>query len=587
MPDSQSPSQHAIGQPVTSANGAIGSTEANSRNAQSNDSRILRIGYDLVTMNLWLRTAILVGVSVALIVLSFHWQVITRPTIPAFLASQLGTGLLVGAVGAALVQAFIMSTPQKMQEFVDELRSRPGEKTLEERLAELSDELRAHDQRTRTMAGDVLDRIGVADVFTSPDETMAGISAVLADPAVTEIRLLGLSLGTWFGGRRNSRRADLPGQQLESLLRGTAADSPRRGNIHVRVLLLDPACLSLRLLTHGAGSEATEELDRLRNEISEIAEHLARLSREVANQRNGNSLQVRFYRSTPPFFLFISDRGVFVRSYYYGLAADHRAAIWHFNAQSVAYEATGRHFDVLWDTDSTPCNEFLQHKSIGSDQGVSESGIVNIYTERNSAQERIRWLITHAKKRVWIQGVSLSHHLSPPLEEVMLRLLRNSTIDTRILILDPDSDQAVRKSYRDYLLDLDGNNPIEYDEYLQDKKLHHSSDIYDRLQHSVQRFRSMSLKAGGANFQVRQYSCAPTSYILIADDHVLIEQFHYGKPVDVSNSIQAQLQLAREMPLVEYIRPHSGLFPPKPGLNPLAVIEDHFTQVFEHFGSRI
>ena len=81
---------------------------------RSSDSRILRMAYGLVTVNLWLRTAILAGASVAMILLAFHWKVTSRPTVPAFLAAQLGTGLLVGAVGAALMQAFIMSAPQTM-----------------------------------------------------------------------------------------------------------------------------------------------------------------------------------------------------------------------------------------------------------------------------------------------------------------------------------------------------------------------------------------------------------------------------------------------------------------------------------------
>lgn len=94
----------------------------------------------------------------------------------------------------------------------------------------------------------------------------------------------------------------------------------------------------------------------------------------------------------------------------------------------------------------------------------------------------------------------------------------------------------------------------------------------------------MTANAAAGNFQVRQYDCAPTSYVLIADDHALIEQFHYGKPVTAEASIQAQLQLAREMPLIEYAQPDSGLFEPKPWFNPVSVIEDHFSQVFEHFG---
>lgn len=128
---------------------------------------------------------------------------------------------------------------------------------------------------------------------------------------------------------------------------------------------------------------------------------------------------------------------------------------------------------------------------------------------------------------------------------------------------------------------------IGYEAYVKARHLHAASQFYGNLRHSAQRFETMSARAAAGNFQVRQYACAPTSYILIADDHALIEQFHYGKPVDAGGSIKAQLQLAREMPLIEYGRPGSDLFAPKPWLNPLAVIGDHFSQVFEHFGSSV
>jgi hypothetical protein len=39
---------------------------------------------------------------------------------------------------------------------------------------------------------------------------------------------------------------------------------------------------------------------------------------------------------------------------------------------------------------------------------------------------------------------------------------------------------------------------------------------------------------------------------------------------DAEGSIEAQLQLAGEMPLIEYGRPGSDLFAPRPWLNPLA-----------------
>jgi hypothetical protein len=572
-------------QPTGPVQRGTGGAPMASAGSQPGGSRLFRIAYRLVTVDLWLRTAVLAGASVALIVIAFELGVITRPTIVSFLAAQLGAGLLVGAVGAALVQAFVMSAPQTMQEMLNELRSRPREAALEDRLTELTAEVRAYELRTR--ATDSLAQMGVVDVLRSPEDVAAHISTVLAGPAPGDIRLLGLSLHALFGGGRHPGSPDWPDRQLSRLLLDEDSAPARRGSIHVRVLLVDPACLSLPLLAHGARGDQGLDLDHLRRETEEAAHRLDRLGKQVARRRNGNSLQVRFCRALPPFFLFATPQGMLTSSYHDSLPADPgaagSAATWQFRSGSAAYQARCRHFDALWDTDSVPGEELLSHKAIGTDQGIGESGILNIYTSRESAQARIGWLVENARRRVWIQGVSLSHHLNPPLEKEMLGLLARS-LDTRILILDPDSEQAVRKSYRDYLLDQDGDAVIDYDTYARDARLHKASQVYGRLRHSLQWFESLSAKATAGNFHVRQYACAPTSYILIADDHALVEQFHYGKPVDAEGSIEAQLQLAREMPLIEYGKPGSKLFAAQPWLNPLAVVEDHFSQVYEHFG---
>jgi hypothetical protein len=574
---------------------------------RSNESRILRIAYGLVTVNLWLRTTVLAGFSVALILLAFHWNVMSRPTVPAFLASQLGAGLLVGAVGAAMMQAFIMSGPQTMRKMMNELRSgtrdtslkrltdqltdlskatNDGIRSLEERLSLLDASLGAHDRHTRMVSGEALSRAGVVNVFATLQDAAAEMSAALRQQNLSEIRLLGLDLSDWFNSRSSANHTDPPGRQLERLLLGEEADAKRLRKLNVRVLLLDPACAAARLLTYGnGGHDSDERLERLRTDIHATAERLSWLSRKIADQQNGNSLQVRFYRMTPGSFTFITNGSSFVRTYYAGLVGPSPAPVWCYDGKSAEHKVECQHFDILWETSSVPCEESLQRKFVGVDQGISESGITNIYTDLDGAQERIKWLISNATERVWIQGVSLSHHLSSPLEEAMLGLLRAKSVDTRLLILDPDSDQAYLKSYRDYLLDEDWSaGGIEYDKYLLDRSLHEQSAIYAQLQYSTRRLMGMSVKAGTGHFQLRHYSCAPTSYVLIADDHALVEQFHYGKPMAASGSIQAHLQLAREMPLMEYETPASVLFGSKPGLDPFAVIENHFTHVFDHFG---
>ena len=89
-------------------------------------------------------------------------------------------------------------------------------------------------------------------------------------------------------------------------------------------------------------------------------------------------------------------------------------------------------------------------------------------------------------------------------------------------------------------------------------------------------------EGGVAHCQLRYYTCAPTSYILIGDDRALVEQYHYGKARQRADSRITQLHLTEEMPLVEYQHPQSTLFAPKQGMDPLAVIEDHFRHVFDY-----
>ena len=461
-----------------------------------------------------------------------------------------------------------------------------GISMLEVKPSALDAELSSRDRRTRTTLGESLRQTGLLNVFASWEDATAEMSAAVADPQTIEIRLLGLDLTNWFAGRR-SGGTESPGRLLERLLLDDETGAKRRQGIRVRVLLLDPRCTAARVLTRGAGVHESEEwLELLRNETRRTAEHLSRLSGEVDGRQNGNSLQVRFYDVFPGFFAFTAELGTFIRPYYAGIdSGPSLAPVWQYGAGSAVHEAAIRHFDVIWETSSVPCNEYLKEESAGVDQGIKVSGICNIYSDLASAQQRITWLIGNAQRRVWIQGVSLIHHLSPPLEDAILRLLLTPSIDARFLILDPDCEQARLKSYRDYLLDHEsGAVDINYNQYTSDQLLHQNSLIYANIQHTTQRLMGMAGRSNADHFQLRHYTCAPTAYMLIADDHLLVEQFHYGKPPMATDSMQAQLHLAREMPLIEYHHPSGLLFEPRPDFDPLAVAEDHFSHIFNNLG---
>lgn len=457
---------------------------------------------------------------------------------------------------------------------------------IKEKPSALDAELAAHYRGTRTTLGENLRQTGLVNVFASWEDATTEMLAAMAAPQTIEIRLLGLDLSNWFAVRRNSG-AESPGRLLERLLLGDETGTARGQGMRVRVLLLDPRCTAARVLTRGVDvHESEERLELLRNETHFTAEHLSWLSREVDSRQNGNFLQVRFYRTIPAFFAFTAEVGTFIRTYYAGIdPGPSLAPVWQYSDGSAVHEAARRHFDVIWETNSEPCEEYLLKKSAGVDQGIEMSGICNIYSDLAGAQERISWLIHNAQRRVWIQGVSLVHHLGPPLEDAVLQLLRKPSIDARLLILDPDCEQARLKSYRDYLLDHEpGAADIDYKRYASDQLLHKNSLTYTNIQHSTQRLMGMVGRAGVEHFQLRHYTCAPTSYMLIADDHLLVEQFHYGKPLMATDSMQAQLHLAREMPLIEYRHPSGLLFEPRRGFDPLTVAEDHFSHVFNKLG---
>ena len=67
------------------------------------------------------------------------------------------------------------------------------------------------------------------------------------------------------------------------------------------------------------------------------------------------------------------------------------------------------------------------------------------------------WLLQHAKRRVYIQGITLrSFFDGKVLNRAINELVERGNVEIKILLLDPQSDQARYRSYREYLL----NNPV-------------------------------------------------------------------------------------------------------------------------------
>ena len=573
------------------------------------DSRFLRMAYRLVTANLWLRTAIMAIFSVALIVASFQWHVITRPNIWSYLAAQLGTGLLVVAVGAALVQSFIMSSPETLRKLMNELGAESrvtsheqitiqlneikgattvGLRSLESQVSQLVADMQRHDFRSSMPEDRALHQAGIAAFYDNVDDSMASIMSSLKDPRVTTIRLLGLSLADWFRRTRTTSGTEMPIHILEATLRGERSTTERSRPVNLEVLLLDPRCAAARLLmSKQREPDIYEKRGRFYRDTERTARHLIRLGEEVARLANGGTVEVRFYRIAPSFFALSTDVGSFVRPYYVGLDTGQAdIPYWQYGSDSRTHSAVSGHFEAIWRYASIKAEEALSENAYGTDQGISEAGIANVYTDLKDAEDRITWLISNATDRVWMQGISLVHHVSAPLIDSVTDLVRKKNVDVRFLILDPNCEEAYRKSFRDYVLDREGDETkplFSFEEYCANRSLHEESAVYRNIRYATQILTGILGGRMSGPASLRHYTCAPTSYVLIADNRALVEQFHYGKAPLATDSSGTRLQLAREMPLIELERPQSGLYEAHPYFDPLSVMVDHFGHVFERY----
>jgi hypothetical protein len=569
-------------------------SDGQSADREQRDFRLIRFAYRAITADLWLRTGILTIVSTALIAVSFRLGVISHPGIWSFLASQLGTGLLVGAVGAALFQSIIMSSPDKFRKLMDDLRAEArnasnghtstqleliksatteGMRSLEGQVSQLRADLQRHDMRSVVPGDEALDAAGVAALYPVGDDAMTGMMASLKDPRVMSVRLMGLSLSDWFGTRRLSYGSELPIQLLEEVLCGGAA--PRHpGPMRLQVLLLDPHCAAAQLLLRKrAERDADGRPSRFEEETARSARRFIRLQETLGRFKNGNSVEVRFYRAIPSSFMLITDVGSFVRPYYAALDTSRTGVpVLEYRCDSMTHAAARDHFDSIWQYASLKPESILAENSHGTDEGTSRAGMENIYTDLRGTQDRITWLLDHARDRVWMQGISLVHHVGTELIDYVAKVVHKNGVDTRFLILDPDCEEAYRKSYRDYLLDhaSNGSRLLSFEQYKSDRSLHEKSAVYRNIMYTTQIFSGIISGASPGSARLHHYTCAPTSYVLIADDYAMVEQFHYGKSPSAIDSAGTRLQLAREMPLVELRRPQSKLYRTQRNFDPHA-----------------
>jgi hypothetical protein len=434
---------------------------------------------------------------------------------------------------------------------------------------------------------DALVSADVSRVFRSRVEASDSMVASLTDASTTEIRLMGISLGDLV--HPDSRSSLAAGwSKVERRLRDFGENG---GPIHVRVLLAAPGSIGTRLLGVDAKQETAGSGDwhlpgspqSLDEKITAVARHLLTLQTAVS-QTSGKEFELRFYRSVPQFFLCATNNRSYVHPYY--LPGGERVLdpiVMSFSAEAERHRAAQRHFDVVWSYGSLLAKDVLVSSLPGIELGMARSGATDVFVDPESVRKRIVELLRGARRRVWIQAMTLEAFRSAPIDREMEEIARRTDLDVRLIVLDPVGEAAFTKTFREYITPPD----VTFKDYRRDKQAHRDTRMYRSIEASIIWFQQLAQRSSAGSLRFHKSNFSSNMFLFIVDDVALVEQYHYGKAPGVVPDAMVPMLLAEEMPTVEYHRPGTMLVTRQVTFDPLQVLESHFSFIFDHLSVRL
>jgi len=493
----------------------------------------------------------------------------------------------------------------EVEEFIEKLGSKYDQFSLDEirEIEYIRKRLfSTHDVRS-TMLGEAARRLGISSIYPSRNAVRDDIRDAINPNLTKNILLLGVSLNdferaagdfndSWQAIRHLVEDAVKNSTQESQYEKGRA--NPEK--ISIKILIAHPYSMGAVLRSKSEDKNLSPDQRRLTGEVLRTAGQLNAMQQELRKRGvDSIELEAKLYITAPILFLCWTDNKSFVQQYYFW--DKHEAA----TMPILAYEAgdtTGQrvhkqlqhHFEWIWKHASVPVGDFIAGHQHGVDTGLYQGGALNVYASNDEARERMLYLLKTAERRVWIQGITLysffgrNQELSKAFEIVVRKGL-----DTRVLLLDPMSDQAKYRSYREYLIQQEQQNAesVSYTEYL-------SQELYEEMflkLHSeiVQKaIRHLKNVAHSPHFEYRLFDSAPACFLMVVDDHVIVEQYHYGNRVEENDST-SQPVLGKDMPKIEYGPKIPEIFLATEGesveaINPV-VMDEKFFEAESHSGS--
>ena len=564
--------------------------------SEKNDKSLLSLMGRLVARNLFLTLVLTFGLGLLLIVGTFDRRELS---IPYLLIFETGKTLLISTTIALIAKWYLtkqeldfIGTNKRMMEEEYEQELDSALNRIEEKISDQTVKLTSY-----ASSLDAMQKRDIRRLYENLPKASQDIKADILNRDINTLRIAGISLDEFLHPSTSA---------LHEAWRGIESDikSNRSGGLplDIKILLIDPSCNGAYQY-HRAKAEDGNSFAAtgwLENNVLESLKGLQRLIL-LAKDKDLVRFEVRLYRNSPILFLVQTDFVSYVQQYHFGGNTNP-----NLNPPLICYQgkksshALGRtlheemelHFDYTWKNCSIGIDEYLNYYAQGCDTALRSARIINMYYDSTLWKQRVIRLMDNAKDRLYLKGITLGSFFSDKsgdLFDAFYRVAVRPGIKIRVMIIDPECEQAKIRSFREY---LEYYPQASWEEFC-NHNIYKGENLFIDANKCIRNISRLlkELKSDG-NYQdisFRKFYSAPESFILLTEEAALVEQYHYGK---IRNSEQASetinsKPLWGQVPTIEYGASKSLLVSDPLSTNLHHLFENHFEFVYDNFAKEI
>ena len=510
-----------------------------------------------------------------------------------FILLEGGKALLITAVISGGAKWYITNKAVKE---LETLKGKAIRHEYSSALDGLKDEVLEQTEKMTKMAAslEALHQAGIARVYPNRQQAAGDIRKALCSANVDKIQLIGISLNDFLRDEQPALHSAW--KTIEEYVK---TGRPPTGVKHmdIQILLINPNCKGAFLR---ADSESKEDApSRLFFEVDSAMRQINELRTKMPGGSEV-SLEVKLYENAPILYFVSTPSVTFIQQYHF--RPTHSAGtdipVFMF-PRTVASDPAERgivrefdhHFTWLWENGSVPLDDCKNAHCYGVDEGIRTAGIRNIYYDQPKSKRRIRYLLKDPNNQtIWLKGISLhAFFQTDDLQDALMQACTRA--DVKLLLIDPDGEQALFRSFREYRLE---HPEATLDTFQKQARI--EQKLYRDTQESIAKIKRMleDLSKSGANHNLRAalFRSAPEAFVLITDEVALVEQYHYGKIAAMNDKEMAVKYrpnriLGGDFPVLEYgkirglpIQDESDVSR-RAVMDPYRILRDHFTYVWD------